>query len=929
MPAALRLAIKSVFERPGRSALLSATVLLSAALIAAVSCAMASLNRALQGQMAATVGAGDIRLKAGAGGQTFGADLLERIERWPETAFAVARVQGSVFLTFKAKVWLPEKNAPSESPRYETEHEFSLRAVVNGVDHDLESKLRPLELASGRWAEADDEIVLDEAAARALSTKAFTERTSFIPKVSALIGGDGDSPAAGARPAPDAQGISRDEADARNKPIGARVGDEITYVRLLRKPVKLRLVGIVARPPLGGRYQAYMTVRGAAGLTEQVGRLTQIDCVLKPGFDPEATVAKYKTDFPIGLILQTTEKVTAGLRNNLQANELGFYLAATMAFLSAAFIITTGMTVGVTEKQRELAMLRCVGASRAQLAVCQLMVGGIIGGIGGLVGTPFGVGLAYSLVWYFKNFIPTGPAISDVGLVVAPVGSLLAGLIGAAVPAIQTARISPLEALAARSKVIRPVWLTRVTVAGLVCLCIHMAIVSLPSDGQVVFWGYATTGLPLMFTGYFLLGVPAVTLITRLLGTPVGWLLRLPKSLLARNVQATPYRHGFTAGAMMAGLALMVAIWTQGGSVLRDWLDKFQFPDAFVAGTNLTPETQRQLEAMPFVDGTCAITLQAVVPDQTLGVKALQRYSTTFIAFEPDPFFALAKLEWVQGDLETARRRLNEGGAVLVAREFLTARGLGVGSKFRCSVDGKPFEFDIVGVVTSPGLDIVSKFYNIGEEYTEQSLHAVFGSRRDLKDKFGSEVIHLIQIGLREKGERGAVPDEQAIATIRRELSSSGIIDAGSGRRIKEQIADLLRGGLVVASTIAVFSMLVASLGVANLIIAGITARRFEFGVLRSVGASAWLVSRLVLGEAIIISVAACLLGTLMGFQGAYSGRRIQAMLLGLELTFSPPFRAIAIGWTAVAVLTIGAAAPAVILLARRRPRELIGGLRG
>jgi hypothetical protein len=61
----------------------------------------------------------------------------------------------------------------------------------------------------------------------------------------------------------------------------------------------------------------------------------------------------------------------------------------------------------------------------------------------------------------------------------------------------------------------------------------------------------------------------------------------LPPTLLGRTVAATPFRHGFTAGAMMAGLALMISIWINGGSVLRDWLAKIEFPDAFVNGFRL------------------------------------------------------------------------------------------------------------------------------------------------------------------------------------------------------------------------------------------------------------------------------------------------------------------------------------------------------
>lgn len=930
MRPAWRLAIKSVYTRRSRTALLIATVALSAALIAAVSCALASLNKALEGNMSATVGSADIRVKAPGSGKNFDSAVQATVLSWPEVDLAVGRLTETLSLRFSAPAWLETAAVPGEFRRQR--RTFIIRTVANGVVPEFENRFRPLTLLEGRWPADDDEVVLDTAAVRGLSAASLSaDRKSFLP----VPGGAAISTAEQEPEKPDPSDkrptlvTSADEAITLNRDAKVKVGDRIEAVRLLRKPIKLKVVGIVAQPPLGGRWQCYMTLAGLAKATDQAGKVAQIDIVLKPGYDPEAAVVKYKNALPAGLILQTTEKVTSGLRNNMKSNQLGLILAGTMAFLAASFIITTAMTTSVTERQRELAMLRCVGAARSQLAVMQLFTGALIGLVGALIGVPLGVFFAYLLSAVFRTELPGGLAISGLGMVLAPAGSLLAGIAGAAIPAWQASRVSPLEALSVRARAARPVWVWRLLAIGLACLALHMAIVTLPNDGQVVFWGYATVGLPVMFTGYFLLGVPTVLLIATLFGGAVSKLLRLPPTLLVRTVRATPYRHGFTAGAMMTGLALMVALWTQGTAVLRDWLGKLDFPDAFVSGLNLTKENQDTLDAMPFVSATCAITLHPVQPVQSLGVTALQRYSTTFIAFDPAPFFAMTRLKWIQGDPATAQRRLEEGGAVLVAREFLTARGLGIGDTFRCSDQGKEFDFEIVGVVTSPGLEIVSQFFNIGQDYTDQSLHAVFGSRRDLKEKFGSDSIHLIQIGLKPEGTPGAVSDDQAITTIKRQLFSAGILDAGSGRKVKEDIATIVKGGLLVASTIAVFSMLVACFGVANLIIAGIAARQFEFGVLRSVGASRALVSRLVLGEAVIIALAACILGTLMGFQGAYSGRRLNALLIGLELTFRPPWRAIAASWAVVMLMTVGAAAPAVWSLSRKKVRDLVGAMKG
>ncbi len=918
MRPAWRLATRSAFDRPARTVLLVLTVAFSAALIAAVSFALATLNRALEGRMEDTVGAADVRVKPAGMGKLLDAALLPLVGAWAEVESVGAKAQAPMSLQFLANVWTPAGEGLEQGSFQRRPTLLTSQTVMSGMSREDLAR-HPPRILEGRLPREPGEVVLDTIAVKRLSAEAAIARPNSW---ASQPGAD----AVPANPGPDLV-TSSSEAGSLNSKSKVKVGDTVQAARLLRKPMPLTVVGIAEPPPLGGRAQGYMTLEGLGAYTGQPGRFTQIDVVLKGGTDAPAFVERRRAELPPGTLLETSEKITSGVNQNIKSNQLGLVLASVMAFLSASFIIGTGMTTRVTEKQRELGVLRCIGATRGQLAESQLAFGLIVGTAGAVLGVPLGVLIAYAMASFFREELPAGLAMSRLGLVLAPGGALLAGMLGAAIPAWQSSRVSPLTALAARSVAPRRSWTLALTVAGVACLGVQMAFAVLPRDGQTAFWLYATSGLPLMFAGYFVLGVPVVTVIVRLLGEPISRGLRLPPRLLTRTIMATPYRHGFTAGAMMGGLALMVAIWTHGSSILRDWLGRLDFPDAFVTGIALTPESQKTLDALPFVAQSCAITLHPVQTD-AFGVRALQKFSTTFVAFEPRPFFDMTRLTWLQGDQATALKRLEEGGAVIVAREFQVAQGLGVGDRFRCSFNGEDFDFEIVGVVTSPGLEIVSKFFNIGDEFEQQSLHAVFGSRRDLREKFRSDAIQLLQIALRPEGEPGAVSDDEAIATIRRELFGAGILDAGSGRAIKREIETFVRTSLLVSSSIALGAMLVASFGVANLIAAGIIARRYEFGVLRAVGASRALVARLVFAEAVIVALGSCVLGTLMGFEGAFTGRRLDRMLLGIELTFKAPWGAMSAGWALLTLICLCAAFPAIVGVSRRNPRELLGAVR-
>ncbi|MCC6284973.1 MAG: FtsX-like permease family protein [Phycisphaerales bacterium] len=970
MRPAWRLAINSAWARRSRSLLLLGAVVLSAALISAVATSLNSLNAAISARTQATVGVGDVSIEPSGSGGDLDAALLARARAWEGVTRAVPRIESTLAtLALSREVYVPGPGG-----------EYVLKPVIlsaagaaaNGIDPALEPLVRPVRLLAGRLPAAPNEIVVDALLADRLSARAALspEDEEGFDVISSKV-----VRARLAEPEPLAGPVTKVRAEKFNERQGVRLGDQLSLVpdakgvlqmlsilprlpqgpnmllalfadarpfssgfqeimlrasnpaRLveqiarLRSPRSFRVVGIAEQPPLGARPQAYLTLESLRALTGEGGRLSRIDLVIDDAHDPGALADARRDELGPGVVIQTTEKVTSSLKQNIKSSQLGFLLASVLAFLSAAFIIMTGLTTDVAQRQRELAVVRCVGGSRAQLAGAQLFTGLLLGGLGALIGLPLGIAVAALLAWLRPENLPVGVVVPVEGVVLTLAGCLLAGLAGAAFPAIRAANQSPIEALRSRAHAPSRRAINLALACGLAGVLIHLAIIIFIRDGQRVFWAYVTLGLPGMFIGYFLLSVPVMLLVVRFASPLLSRLLGLPRSLLQRGVRGTPYRYGFTAGAMMTGLALMVAIWTNGGAVLRDWIGRIEFPDAFVSGLPLAPGAEAALRALPEVERTCAITREFVDVDASaaLGVRGLQRYATSFIAFDPASFFDITTLTWVQGSREEAQPQLEAGGAVLIAREFHTARGLGVGDTFVCSRHGTRQEFKIVGVVTSPGLDIASRFFNIGEEYTHQAVHSVFGTQRDLRERFGSDEVHIIQVDFRDD-----VDEARAMRAVRAALIPFGLLDAGSGRQIKDRIRRFARGTLLIFTSVAVIAMLVASFGVANLIAAAVEMRRFEFGVLRAIGARRGMLTRLVIGEAVLIALVAGLVGTVMGLQGAFGGRRLYEALLGIQFQIEPPARPILVGWAFVAALTILAAAPGAARINRRSPRDLL-----
>ena len=95
------------------------------------------------------------------------------------------------------------------------------------------------------------------------------------------------------------------------------------------------------------------------------------------------------------------------------------------------------------------------------------------------------------------------------------------------------------------------------------------------------------------------------------------------------------------------------------------------------------------LEARP-LDGRRAVV--SVEPPPADGSEPVR-----FVAFEPERFFEMANMHWVAGDPEEAIRRVEQGGAVIVAKEFLVERdAYEVGDMFPITHKGETHKLEIV-----------------------------------------------------------------------------------------------------------------------------------------------------------------------------------------------------------------------------------------
>lgn len=848
--------------RRSRNLFLAAAVALASALVAAVGCAIATAQDNMLVQMHRAIGEEDARI-IHEYSSLFPAEVTHRARSLPGVKAAAGRMRGSLTLA-------QGSTRPGElHPRRAT-------VQARGVDIDGDEGFDQVKILEGRAAQEEKEVMLDA--------------------------------------------LAREQ-------LAAKVGDQL-IVQRFGDPITLTVCGIYERPRLGALQRGHVQLSRAllAQATGAEDEVNVVSIVLKDGVDVLEWVAANKDKFKAPLALEPSEAVMSGISRGLQASKLLMWMATMVASLACAFIVATGMTTALAEQQREIAILRSLGASRAQVLLGQLTMGLTIGVTGALVGIPLGVAIAWCIANYLVGQLPNGFSVAPSAIACAIAAGLVASVGGAAYPAWLASRVSPLEALAVRSRPARAhaaVWLF--LIASL-CLVLQWGVMQI-ADDQERFWNWMIVGVPLLALGWFCMGVPMVTLLARTSSPTLERLLRLPRGVLAGSMRASPYRLGLTAGAMMIGLAFLTETWTNGPALFADLTERIRFADAFVFRlSGFTPADQQRIRTVTGVESAVAIGYLPLRLGGAggLGVEGLSSPNVVCIGFPPREFLRLNRIDWFEGTPELALPLLESGQGVLVAREFLEAHHKHVGDELELGNARQTRPFVIAGVVGAAGLDVATQFFGIRSVYMEHAVSCVFMDFATVAREFGADEATIVQLQL----EPGIGDQEEDRISSAIAAMAPGAQFA-SGRAMREDILSAGRLVMTLSSSAGSAMILLSCLAVGNIVAAGITIRRHEFGVMAACGAGPGVVARLILGETLLMAAAACVCGVAMGLILAWNGRELLLALGGIAIEAQTRWAAVALGCALLFVLALAAAVPATISLMRRPPRDLLSSARG
>jgi putative ABC transport system permease protein len=161
------------------------------------------------------------------------------------------------------------------------------------------------------------------------------------------------------------------------------------------------------------------------------------------------------------------------------------------------------------------------------------------------------------------------------------------------------------------------------------------------------------------------------------------------------------------------------------------------------------------------------------------------------------------------------------------------------------------------------------------------------------------------------------------LKSVQKSLGDRGMI-AGDVRQIKYNIERGFYRLLDLISTVAVAAMALASLGVANTIMASVRSRRWQFGVLRSVGLGRGDLLRMILAEAIMLGLVGVALGLGAGLEISVDARRLSGVVLGYRPAMQIPWRVIVEGCLALIAVALAASLWPAFGVARAEPLDLL-----
>lgn len=523
---------------------------------------------------------------------------------------------------------------------------------------------------------------------------------------------------------------------------------------------------------------------------------------------------------------------------------------AYLSMFVCAFVIFNTFSVVVTQRFRELALIRAVGGTPAQVRRSLMVEGLAIGVVSSAIGILGGIGLTVGVQAVLDRLelgLPNGSLRVTFGtvLVCMLVGTIVT-VLSVLVPAFRAGRTKPVEAM--RETAVDTSGTSTVrAVLGVIFLGLAAVLLGLNQflDPK---WYFVGPGALLLFISLFIAG-PLLARAFALVVTPVLGRVGLTGRLAADNAVRNPRRTATTANALVIGLFLVTLVTVSGEAIktyLVTELNKLSSSDFLVGAERaLDPELVEELRGVEGVTGVAAVRNAATGADQLNQPIVISTTDLTELG-------QVAGMTLKEGSLEAVM----DGDGIAVPD---LGGALGGGSGGGGGGDlGLPIAAlgDEVTVVDRTGAARSLRVEAILEEAGFDSfLVGYLVGPETFTELVGEQPINFAFVRV-QPGQADAVGSR--LEDVASGYTGVEIQPGNFVGQIVGSVFDFLIGAV---NALLGMSVVVALVGIVNTMTLSIFERRRELGMVRALGMTSQQVGRMIRLEAVLIG----LLGTIVG----------------------------------------------------------------
>ena len=235
------------------------------------------------------------------------------------------------------------------------------------------------------------------------------------------------------------------------KDLGVAVGDKLRIITMDGSNDLLSIAGIfdIGNRDLNRRW-VYSSIKMAQSLLDLPGGITQIDLRVTDLFQAERSALELQAQ--TGLTVESWMQTNAQLLTALKSQSMSNNLIRFFVVLIVAVGIASVLVVSVVQKQKEIGILRAMGATPRRVMSVFLLQGGFYGLLGSVLGSALSLALLNFFSRVSRNADGTlliSPDIEPSVVAWACALALVVGLLSAALPARRAASMDPVQAIRA------------------------------------------------------------------------------------------------------------------------------------------------------------------------------------------------------------------------------------------------------------------------------------------------------------------------------------------------------------------------------------------------------------------------------------------------------------------------------------------------